>query len=168
MTSLLLGLDILACTPTGGSTSVIYSNYLTSLDGVITREGVTLDATISPRGYGTIRVDAARPLTVRLVEVRPPQVQNSTLTFRGHLRAKNLQGRAYLEIAGTIPGKGEFSSRGLQSAISGSTEWTSQRTTFEITSGNQVEIVHLNAVIEGTGIVWIGPILLAQSVEKRD
>src|SRR2546425_9517661 len=59
------------CTAPKTSTRVIYSNHLTSLDAIITSDGVTLDRAMGRDGYGVIRIDATGPTTIRLAEVRP-------------------------------------------------------------------------------------------------
>ena len=145
------------------STRVIYSDRLSSLDAIITRIGVTLDTALSPDRKGVIRLDSTEPTTIQLAEVRPGDLEDVTLVYRGHLRTQALRGHAYLEMRCSIRGVGEFPSKLLQSPVSGTTDWVSQQTEFFVEKGRQVEMIKLNVVIDGPGIVWLGPILLAQN-----
>jgi hypothetical protein len=134
-----------------------------SLDGVITRDGVSVDSVHSTDGDGSLRVEVAGPTTVRLYEVADPGVEDAMLFYRARLRSDDLEGRAYLEMWARVPGQGEFFSRGLDSAISGDTEWTSQETPFVLQAGQRPDLVKLNLVIEGAGTVWIDEIELAEA-----
>jgi hypothetical protein len=59
-----------------------------------------------------------------------------------------------------FPGKGEFFSRGLQTALTGSSDWNSQETFFFLKKGENPDNVKLNLVISGKGTVWIDDIHL--------
>jgi hypothetical protein len=155
---------VIGCSGPRTSTRVIYSNHLSSLDGIITRSGITLDTAASEDGKGVIRIDSTGPTTIRLAEVRPLNANSIMLVYRGHLRTQALRGHAYLEMWCTIRGVGEFSSKLLQSSVTGTTGWVSQQTEFFVEEGRKVEMIKLNVVVEGPGVVWVGPILLAQNV----
>jgi hypothetical protein len=156
-------LAAIGCSVPKASTRVIYSDRLSSIDAIITRTGVTLDTAISPDRKGVIRVDSTDPTTIRLAEVPLDGVEDVTLVYRGHLRTRALRGHAYLEMLCSIRGMGEFPSKLLQSPVTGTTDWVSQQTEFFVEKGRQVEMIKLNVVIDGPGIVWVGPILLSQN-----
>jgi hypothetical protein len=59
-----------------------------------------------------------------------------------------------------FPGKGEFFSRGLQTALTGSSDWTTQETFFFLKKGENPDNVKLNLVINGKGTAWIDDIHL--------
>jgi hypothetical protein len=158
-----VALAAIGCSVPKASTRVIYSDHLSSLDAIITRAGVTLDTAISPDGRGVIRLDLTNPITIRLAEVRPENVEDVMLVYRGHLRTRALRGHAYLEMQCSIRGVGELPSKLSGTSVSGTTDWVSQQTEFFVDKGRQVEMIKLNVVIDGPGIVWIGPILLTQN-----
>jgi hypothetical protein len=145
------------------SERIIYSNALDSAEAILTRSGVTLDTAISHDGKGAIRIDASGPTTIRLAEVQPKDAEGVALTYRAHLRTQNLTGRAFLEMWCSIPGKGEFFSRGLQAPVTGTTEWVSAETPFFLEKGQRAQTVKLNVVVEGAGIVWVDDIALGES-----
>jgi hypothetical protein len=59
-----------------------------------------------------------------------------------------------------FPGLGEFFSRNPQSAVTGTTNWTSMETVFFLKKGERPDNVKLNLVIGGKGTVWIDDIRL--------
>jgi hypothetical protein len=132
------------------------------MEGIITRNGVSLDPKISNDGQGSLRVDAAKPVVVRLFEVSGLNVEQARLVYHARLRTENLQGQAYLEMWVRFPGKGEFFSRGLENALSGTTEWTSAETTFFLQKGERPDLARLNLVVNGSGSVWIDDVRLVK------
>jgi hypothetical protein len=130
---------------------------------VITRSGVELDTDISSDGGGSLRIAAAQPTTVRLFETGDLDVENARLSYQAKLRTENVRGKVYLEMWCRFPGKGEFFSRALDTALSGTVEWASQETPFFLKSGENPDNVRLNLVIEGSGTVWIDDIRLVQT-----
>ena len=158
-----LALAAIGCAVPQTSTRVLYSDHLGSLGAIITRTGVTLDTSISPGGSGVIRIDAKGPTTIRLAEVPAEDAEDVKLVYRGHLRTRGLRGHAYLEMRCSVRGVGEFPSKLLQSSVTGTTDWVSQQAEFFVEKGRRVEMIKLNVVVEGPGVVWIGPILLAQN-----
>ena len=59
-----------------------------------------------------------------------------------------------------FPGKGEFFSRGLQSPLTGTTDWTTEETAFFLKKGENPDNVKLNLVINGSGTAWIDDVRL--------
>jgi hypothetical protein len=158
-----VALAAIGCSTPKASTRVIYSNRLSSVDAIITRTGVTLDTAISPDRKGVIRVDSTGPMTIQLAEVRPENLEDVTFIYRGHLRTQALRGHAYLEMRSSVRGVGELPSTLSGSSLTGTTDWVSQQTEFFVKKGRQVDMIRINVVVDGPGIVWIGPILLAQN-----
>jgi len=78
------------------------------------------------------------------------------------LWAANVTGRAYLEMWCVLPGQGEFFSRGLQSPVTGTVDWSSIETPFLLKKGQKPELIKLNVVIDGTGTVWVDDIDLVK------
>ena len=131
-----------------------------SLDGVVARSQVALDAEVTADGNGSLRIDASRPTTVQLWVAEETDVDDALLFYRARLRSEGLEGRAYLEMWAHFPGKGEFFSRGLDSAITGSSDWSRQETPFLLETGQRPDYVKLNLAVEGTGTVWIDDAML--------
>jgi hypothetical protein len=133
-----------------------------SMEGVLTKSGVTLDGSVSSDGNGSLRVDADSSMTVRLYEIADPDVEDALLTYRAKMKTEGITGRAYLEMWCRLPGQGEFFSRGLQAPVSGTTDWTSQEIHFRLEKGQNPDLVKLNVVIDGEGRLWIDDIVLAK------
>ena len=133
---------------------------LDTLEGVITQSGVEIDQSVSSDGKGSLKVSLSQPTIVHLFETGPVDAENSRLLFRAKVRTEGVSGKAYLEMWCHFPDKGEFFSRGLQSAVTGTTQWTSQEIPFFLKKGERPDNVKLNLVIDGTGTAWIDDISL--------
>jgi len=71
------------------------------------------------------------------------------------------EGKAYLRnVVSGFPGRGEFFSRGLDTPLTGTTDWVTEETHFFLKMGENPDEVKLNLVIDGTGTVWIDDIRL--------
>lgn len=163
---------LVACGATAPQlTTMLHANPLDSLDGVITRSGVTLDPTTSWDGGGSLRIDvrkatgidAESATTVRLLETGDVDVEDGVVIYSARIRTEGVDGKVYLEMWAVLPGQGEFFSRALGQPVSGSVEWTSQQTPFVFKAGQNPENLKLNLVIEGTGTVWIDDVRVTAS-----
>jgi len=134
-----------------------------SLDGVLTRNGVQLDKQISSDGKGSLKIIAGQPLTVRLFELSGIDIDDARLIYRAKVRTQNVEGSVYLEMWCNFPGKGEFFSRGLQTPLSGTTNWTTEETPFFLKKGDKPEFIKLNLVVNGKGTAWIDDIRLLKA-----
>jgi len=133
---------------------------LDSTDGIISKSDVQLDPNISHDGRGSLRIDAAAPVQIRLLELNNIDVEKAVLIYRAKLRSENLDGTAYLEMWCRFPGMGEYFSRNMATPVTGTTEWTSEETPFYCLKGQRPDLVKLNLVVAGTGTVWIDDIHL--------
>jgi uncharacterized protein (TIGR03067 family) len=120
-----------------------------------TEEGLTADQ----KG---LRIEAREKRTVCLhkgsILQRPLPAGGTLLTFRGQMKASNLQGEAYLEMVCEFadgPHKGEHFTRGLAIPLKGTSEWASYETSFALPNDQWPGKFKLNVVIEGKGTVWI-------------
>jgi len=136
---------------------------LDSLDGLITQSGVQIDKEVTADQNGSLRISVTEQTTVRLFETGDLEIENARLIYQAKLRSKDVNGKAYLEMLCHFPGKGDFFSKALDSALSGTTEWTSQETPFFLKKGENPDNVKLNVVIEGSGVVWIDDIRLLKA-----
>ncbi len=131
-----------------------------SMEGIITQSGVEIDKAVSSDGNGSLRITATEPTVVRLFEVGDIDVENARLIYRAKVRTDNVDGKVYLEMWCNFPGKGEFFSRGLQTPLTGTTDWTTEETPFFLKKGENPDNVKLNLIIDGKGTAWIDDIRL--------
>ncbi len=99
--------------------------------------------------------DCRKAQTIRLFEVKDPGVEQCMVIYRAKLKTENLTGQAYLEMWCRFPGKGEFFSRGLNHALTGSNDWASYETPFFLKKGQKPDLIKLNIVVKGAGKVWV-------------
>ena len=59
-----------------------------------------------------------------------------------------------------FPGKGDAFSRGLQTPLTGNTDWVTEEIPFFLRKGENPDNVRLNLVIDGSGTAWIDEIRL--------
>ena len=102
--------------------------------------------------------------TVPLFEVPEPRPGPGALFYEADLKTEGLEGRAYLEMWCRFPGRGEFFSRGLDQALSGTTDWVATHTPFLLNEGEVPDLIRLNLVVQGTGRVWIRQLKLSHAV----
>jgi hypothetical protein len=92
--------------------------------------------------------------TFRLFEVADPGVEECTVLYRAKLKTEGLTGRAYLEMWCRLPGRGEFFSKGLNQAVTGSNDWASFEIPFFLKKGEKPDLIRLNLVVASTGWLW--------------
>ena len=129
-----------------------------SLEGIITQSGVQFDKEVSSDGKGSLKIIATEPTTVRLYELGGIDIENARLIYQAKVRTEGVEGQVYLEMWCHFPGKGEFFSRGLQTPLTGTTNWTTEEAPFFLKKGENPDNVKLNLVINGKGIAWIDDI----------
>ena len=93
--------------------------------------------------------------TIRLFELPSPNVEDCMVLYRAKIRTEAVTKSAYLEMWCRFPGKGEFFSRDLAHALTGSNDWASYETPFFLKKGEQPDLIKLNLVVKGAGKVWI-------------
>ena len=129
-----------------------------SLEGIITQSGVQFDKEVSSDGNGSLKIIATEPTVVRLYELGNIDVENARLIYQAKVRTEGVEGQVYLEMWCHFPGTGEFFSRGLQTPLTGTTNWTTEETPFFLKKGENPDNVKLNLVIKGKGTAWIDDI----------
>lgn len=133
---------------------------LDSLAGVITQSGIELDRAISSDGRGSVKIAASEPGIFRLFELGDIDIEEAILVYQAKLRTENVDGLVYLEMLCHFEGKGEYFSRGLDSPLKGTVEWTTQEIPFYLKKGENPDNVKLNLVCEGRGTVWVDNVRL--------
>jgi len=135
---------------------------LDSLDGLITQSGAELeiDKDNSSDGKGSLKIVVKEAAVIRLFETGDIDTENARLFYEAKIRTKGVDGPVYLEMWCHFPGLGEFFSRNPQSAVTGTTNWSSMETVFFLKKGERPDNVKLNLVIGGKGTVWVDDIRL--------
>ncbi len=160
---LLVAFVTAACTRTSGDKDIELKRFpLDTTDGLIQLAGVETDRQVKAEGAGSLKVTVTEPSVVRLFETGPLDVEDAALVYRARLRTENAEGNVYLEMWCHFPGKGEFFSRGLDSPLRGSLDWTTLETPFFLRPGDKPDNVKLNVVSEGPGVIWIDDLRLAK------
>jgi hypothetical protein len=136
------------------------SYSLDNMEGLVSQSGIRIDKAISSDGNGSLRIDATKSMTIRLFETGDINIENARLIYRANVRTEDVDGQAYLEMICRFPDKGEFFSKGIETPLSGTTEWTTVETPFFLKDGENPDNVKLNLVVEGTGTVWIDEVRL--------
>jgi hypothetical protein len=129
-----------------------------SLEGIMTQSGVQFDKEVSSDGNGSLKIIATEPTVVRLFELGDIDIENARLIYQAKVRTEGVEGQVFLEMWCHFPGKGEFFSRGLQTPLTGTTNWTTEETPFFLKKGEIPDNVKLNLVINGKGTAWIDDI----------
>jgi len=129
-----------------------------SLEGIMTQSGVQFDKEVSSDGNGSLKIIATEPTVVRLFELGDIDIENARLIYQAKVRTEGVEGQVFLEMWCHFPGKGEFFSRGLQTPLTGTTNWTAEETPFFLKKGENPDNVKLNLVINGKGTAWIDDI----------
>jgi hypothetical protein len=129
-----------------------------SVEGIITQSGIWFDKQVSSDGNGSLKIMATEPTVVRLFELGDIDIENARLIYQAKVRTEGVGGQVYLEMWCHFSGKGEFFSRGLQTPLTGTTNWTMEETPFFLKKGENPDNVKLNLVINGKGTAWIDDI----------
>ncbi|MGQ9471541.1 MAG: hypothetical protein ACUVR0_07620 [Candidatus Aminicenantales bacterium] len=119
-----------------------------------------MDRAISSDGRGSVKIAASEPGIFRLFELGDIDIEETILVYQAKLRTENVEGLVYLEMLCHFEGKGEFFSRGLDSPLKGTEEWTTQEIPFYLKKGENPDNVKLNLVCEGSGTVWVDNVRL--------
>jgi hypothetical protein len=127
----------------------------------------TSDATLSKDSITVAQdrwvVEAKGDQTIRLFEIQNPDVEQCLVTYRATMKTEGLAGRAFLEMWCRLPGRGEFFSKGLNQAVTGTTGWASYEIPFYLKKGQRPELIKLNLVIEGRGKVSMKDVQLLKT-----
>jgi len=93
--------------------------------------------------------------SVGLFEVSDGLCEACFLSYRAKLKTEKAGGGVYLEMWVSVPGKGEFFSKGAEKSVTGTTEWAAAEIPFRLEKGQKPDRVRLNVMLEGGGTVWI-------------
>jgi hypothetical protein len=163
----LLAAILLAICSTGGpqaaDETLIEAFPLNSANEIGALKDVTFDGEVSSDGKGSWKIVTSEPTTAPIAVVNDLDVENARLIYRAQVRTDNFKGGVFIEMWCRFPGKGEYFSKGLQSVVSGTTDWTTVETPFFLQKGQNPDRVRLNLVLNGSGTAWIDDVKLLKA-----
>lgn len=133
-----------------------------NLNGLIAQSGVQLDKSVSSDGNGSIKIEAVGPASFPFYVVDDINVEEAQIIYEARIKSESLNGQAFLEMWCVFKDKGDFFSRGFDSVISGTTDWKTIKTVFNLRKGEMPDQIKLNIIINGVGTVWIDDIHLSK------
>ena len=122
---------------------------------------IAADTKVKVEGKSSTKITTCWPTSVCLGVVSDLDVENAKLIYRAKVKSDLKEGNAFLEMWALLAG-GNYFSRGLNSTISGNTDWKTIETPFIFQKGQKPEKVTLNLVINGKGTVWIDAVTLSK------
>jgi len=118
------------------------------------------DASVKVEGKGSIKISTLWPTTICLGQVTELDIENARLIYKADVKSQ-LDGSALLEMWVHLGG-GQYFSRGLNSTVTGNSNWTSIQTPFMLQKGQRPDKVTLILIINGKGTVWVDNIVLTK------
>lgn len=126
---------------------------------LVRRFSPEVDVPIAGDGVSEIeggwRLESEGERTFRLFEVPDPDIEQCMLSYRAEMRSEAVQKRAYLEMWCRMPGQGEFFSKGFHNALKGDNGWASYEIPFYLKAGQRPDLLKLNLVFDGPGVIEI-------------
>ena len=148
-------------TPGSGSVGNVVAAFpIDSLDGVVDADIIAVDA----EGYdGTpaLLMEVSEPTTYHLFETGDLDIENGLVVYTAKVKTDGADGDVLLEMWCVFDDMGEFFSRGLDSTVSGTTDWTELRAVFRLEAGQNPDDIKLNVVAGGAGRVWVDDVVVA-------
>ena len=127
---------------------------------------IEADAKVKVEGKGSLKITTHWPTTICLGEVPGPDIENAKLVYSAKVKTElEGNGTAFLELWAHVGG-GQFFSKGMNDAVSHTSDWKTIQTPFLFQKGEEPDKVTLNLVINGKGTVWIDDIVLSKEPLK--
>ena len=150
---------LLLLSPTAVEAAEIKRLPLENADSIGTKISTDNDAKVE--GTGAIKISTLWPTTICLGEVPGLSVDNVKLNFLAKVKSEKFEGKAYLEMWCFVNGKNYFS-RGLNSFVTGTSNWQTLQTPFFLKKNQMAEKVVLNIVLNGSGTIWVDDVILSK------
>jgi len=132
------------------------------LNGIVSQSEVQLDKNISDDGNGSIKIETSKPIAIQLYTINDVKVDDAQIIYKAKVKSEGVSGQAYLEMWFMFKDKGEFFSRGFDSVISGTSDWKTIKTVFDLSTGEVPDQIKLNVVVNGVGTIWIDDVHLSK------
>jgi len=126
---------------------------------------VSVDTADPAEGAGAYRIqyEGSEPVSVTLHELPLTDIENCILVYEARMRCSGITGRAYLEMWCVFGGQGEYYSRALDNAFTGTCGWRNTRAPFMLAKGERPTAVRLGVRFEGPGVVWLDNLVLQRA-----
>jgi hypothetical protein len=121
---------------------------------------MTIDKQISSDGNGSLRIEAPHTTAVSIFDTGNIDVEKARLICQARLRTENVKGRVYISMECSLPRGEHYCSEAQVPLLTGTTDWTTQETSFLLKKGEKPDNVSLGLIINGEGTVWIDDIRL--------
>ncbi len=131
-------------------------------------EEVEIDREIFADGSESLKITTDSPLVIQLANTGDIDVEDALLIYSAKIKTQDLKGKVYLEMWCSFKGKGQFFSKAVENAITGTTDWTVQEAPFFLKKGENPDDIKLNLVISGKGTVWLDQIELLRKPLKNN
>ena len=138
----------------------IIKDYSLNINDVISQSDTRFDDNISYDGNGSLVINADHPEVIPLYETGDIDIENAQLVYQAKVKTEGVSGNVFLEMWCNFPDKGEYFSRGLNSTVKGTSDWTTLETIFFLKKGENPDNVKLNIAVDGKGIVWVDDLKL--------
>ena len=113
-------------------------------------------------GATRVRCKSDKPVSVSLIEVPLPPLEDTVLEYRARLRSEDVANIAYLEMWCVFGEKEAYFSRDLDQPLTGTQTWVRRATPFFLEADRQPQKVLLGLRFEGPGTVWIDDVRLTR------
>ncbi len=118
-------------------------------------EEVEIDREIFADGNESLKISTDKPLVIQLANTGDIDIEDALLIYRAKIKTENFKGKVYLEMWCSFKGKGQFFSKAIENALTGTNNWTVQEALFFLKKGENPDDIKLNIVISGKGTVWL-------------
>jgi len=129
-------------------------------------EEVEIDREVFADGSESLKITADNPLVIQLANTGNIDVEDTLLIYRAKIKTEDLKGKVYLEMWCSFKGKGQFFSKAIENALTGTNNWTVQEAPFFLKKGENPDDIKLNLVISGKGTVWLDQVELLKKPLK--
>lgn len=131
-------------------------------------EEVEIDREVFADGNESLKITTDNPLVIQLANTGDIDVEDALLLYRAKIKTKDLKGSVYLEMWCSFGQKGQFFSKAIEKALSGTNDWTMQEAPFFLKKGENPDDIKLNLVVNGKGTVWLDQIELLRKPLKNN
>lgn len=129
-------------------------------------EEVEIDTEVFADGNESLKITSENSLVIQLANTGNIDIENALLVYRAKIKTENLEGKVYLEMWCSFGKKGQYFSKAIENALSGTNNWTVQEAPFFLKKGENPDDIKLNLVVNGKGTVWLDEIELIKKPLK--
>jgi len=129
-------------------------------------EEVEIDREIFADGNESLKITTDKSLVIQLANTGNIDIEDALLVYRAKIKTENLKGKVYLEMWCSFGIKGQYFSKAIENALTGTNNWTVQEAPFFLKKGENPDDIKLNLVVNGKGTVWIDQIELIKKPLK--